>query len=279
MWWKGCPGQENIMHPALRSFFSSLAALAFAWLGAISVMAQAPSKLLSESLRSVHSVEDLGADPAGAELTSLGPNASIISQARAEVMAILSAQNSCSAWFRSAESEAADKFRSLRFAMDFSGNGDIVRVESWDRMPVYYQPYVARTLQNVGWGSTITLNDKGAFFKNSAPVRLIVYSNERGYAIAARRLYVGDFSGATREAQILTLLHEFGHVVDLLPIDAGMGGGPQLSTRNTELVLRHCGADIKKAAKRSPLLDSAFSVSPPPLADRAKRVGPGGNLQ
>jgi len=278
MWWKGSPGQEKIMLPALRSFCSSLAVFAFASSCAISAIAQGPSPLLPESESSDRPANARGADPVTAELISFGNRAPVISQARSAVLAILTAQNSCSAWFRSAEPEAAEKFRSLRFAVDYSGSPDIVRVESWERNPVYYQPYAARTGQNVGWGSTITLNDKGAFFRNSAPIRIDVDSLRHGYAGISKRLFVGDFSGATREVQILTLLHEFGHVVDLLPVDAGVAAGPQISTRNTELVLRHCGGAIRKAARQMFVYDSAFLAGPPPFAVSEKSVRTAGIL-
>src|SRR5262249_1978638 len=132
----------------------------------------------------------------------------------------------------------------------------------------YYEPYVAHTGQNVGWGSTITINAKGAFFKDWAPVRIIGNDSGQGYVKAFMKLIVGNFGGASREARVLTLLHELGHVLDMLPVDAHVPSGPQLSTQNTGVVLQHCGAQIRHLAKHPPNLATATFLMESPLSAR-----------
>jgi hypothetical protein len=262
------------MHPALRLFALLLAAVSISHFYSISAVAQGPATTRSLPVSSLRFASDRVSDPSGDELKSFGPQGVIIEQARADVVSILAAENACSAWFRAAEPQAAEKFRSLRFAVDPSGKSEITKLDPWQISAVFYQPYVARTGQNVGWGSTITLNANGAFFNDWAPVRVIANSQDKGYLKSFRRLAVANFGGATREARILTLLHELGHVLDMLPIDSGVPSGPELSTNNTELVLRHCSPQIREAAKHSLSRDPSFFLTESPLAlneERARR--------
>ena len=60
---------------------------------------------------------------------------------------------------------------------------------------------------------------------------------------------VGPFEGSTLQAQILALLHAFGHALDTLPTDENDVDGK--SVLNTEEVLRFCGPDIKAVARKS----------------------------
>ena len=256
------------MHPALRFFALTLATIFVSNLLATSAAAQGPAKLLpSTPVSSLRFASDRIADPSADDLRSFGRQGTIIEQARRAVISILSEENSCSAWFHAAEPHATEQFRSLRFALDSSANSEIKKLEVWQSSAVFYQPYVARTGQNVGWGSTITINAKGAFFKDWAPVRVIVNLQDKGYVRAFRRLVVGNFDGATDEARILTLLHEWGHELDMLPIDSGVPSGPELSTTNSELVMHHCGAKIREMARRPAVsLDSALLLSGSPVA-------------
>lgn len=258
------------MHPALKLFASTLAAVSISHFCAVSANAQAPAKLLSAPVSSLRFASDRVADPSSDELKSFGQQGAVIEQARADTISILAGENACSGWFRSAEPEAAEKFRSLRFAVDPSGSSEIVKVEASERSALYYEPYVARTRQNVGWGSTITLNANGAFFQDWAQVRIVASPRDRGYLKAFKRLAVANFNGATREARILTLLHELGHVLNMLPVDSGVPSGPELSTSNTESVLRHCGPQIHKATKHALIMDSAFFLAQSPLAIKPK---------
>src|SRR5262249_23393420 len=119
------------MHPVLRSVVSALVAASISHSCATSAVAQAPAKLVNAPVSSLRFASDRIADPSGDELQTLGTEGLIIEQARVEVMSILTEENSCSAWFRSAEPEAAGKFRSLRFVLDVSTTGEIKRVEAW----------------------------------------------------------------------------------------------------------------------------------------------------
>jgi hypothetical protein len=200
-------------------------------------------------------------DPAGDALLTLGSDGKAIRQARAEVLALLFEPNSCSAWFQAAEPQVFEKFRSLEFAVDGAGARDILKLAAWREDDGYYQPYVARTGQNVGWGSTVTLNENGAFFKKMAPVRVVTSFDDKGYFKSSRSLSIGNYEGATLPARILALLHELGHVVNLLPIDSGVPSGPAISVQNTEKVLRQCGAQIHAHRKPSRETNSAATLT------------------
>ena len=221
-------------------------------------------------------------DPTRDALLALGSDGEAIEQARAEVLTMLSQSGSCSAWFQAAEPEVVEKFRSLQFAVDPTGAGEILKLAVWRDDGGYYQPYVARTGQNVGWGSTITLNGNGAFFKKMAPVRIVTSLNDKGYPSADRPLLVGSYSGATLPARILVMLHELGHIVNLLPIDSGVPSGPSISVQNTDTVLHHCAAQIRSHKKPSYAgAGATLSASGPVLRDSfATKPRPrGGNLQ
>jgi hypothetical protein len=189
------------------------------------------------------------ADAVDLELLDLGRNGEILQGVRTEVAALLSEDTPCSAWFRAAEPEAVAKFRSLRFSVDSSGPSEIMASRDLTGSPATIQPYVARTGQNVGPGSTITLNANGAFFRELALVRSSRPPSELGFNNAFRSLVVGSFSGASPAARILTVLHELAHVLDMLPVDAGFPTASLVSTRNTETVLKYCGAQIRVHAK------------------------------
>jgi len=65
-------------------------------------------------------------------------------------------------------------------------------------------------------------------------------------------LRVGPYTGNSLHAQVLALLHEFGHLVDLLPADGG--DEEAKSMQNTAEVLRFCRAEIESKAGRNALL-------------------------
>ena len=212
--------------------------------------AQLSTNLVSPEASASPRDSDTMADAVQQELSDLGRNGDVIQRVRAEIVELLSEESPCSAWFRTAEPEAVAKFRSLRFKVDASGPSEVVTTQDLTDSPVSIQPYVARTGQNVGPGSTITLNANGAFFREMARIRSFRPPSDLILHEALRSLVVGDFAGATPAARILTVLHELGHVLDLLPVDAGFPGASLVSTRNTESVLKHCGAQIRAHAKR-----------------------------
>jgi hypothetical protein len=184
-----------------------------------------------------------------ANLDAMGKAGQKISRAREKVLEILGTENACSAWFRGKDSNPAATFRTLRFELDLHGE-EFIR-ESTDIGPVnlFRNPYVARVFQGDGPHATVTLNPKGAFF--SAMARVVEVRREGGppNMRGARLLHVGPYDGDTLPAEALALLHEFGHVLDILPFDQDDVEGRSL--QNTHEVLRYCGAELDLRSKRS----------------------------
>lgn len=230
------------------TFFASQLAVSFAQSSAqSSVQSLTKSRLLRISEDVVSSESAL--DDEAKELLAAGKPGFLIESARSEVLSLLSESNACTDWFLSAEPAAAEKFRSLRFVLDRAGAAEIVKLEGDGAVSGYYHPYVASTRQNVGPGSTITLNRNGAFFRSSALVRDAEHPADRISAASYKLLTVGRYTGGSPEAQLLTVLHEFGHIVDLLPVDADVPSAPFISIQNTETVLDHCRSQIEPHAK------------------------------
>jgi hypothetical protein len=192
-------------------------------------------------------------DSAQLQLAALGKRGAEIEQARQAVLAILASNNACSAWYDAKEPDTAGVFRSLLYAVDEHGPARIRRRLLGHNDLYDLQPYVAWTRQGVGADSTITLNRHGAFFAKAA--RVLIENREGGPPndAPAKLLLVGGFIGGTERARELTLLHELGHVIDLLPRDAGVPNGPQISVRNTLEVLNHCQSELE-ARSRLPLV-------------------------
>ena len=115
----------------------------------------------------------------------------------------------------------------------------------------YRDPYVARVGQATGAYATITLNVEGAFFQAQAP--MLVVPKEGGPVIngGTRFINIGPYAGDSLNAQTLALLHEFGHVIDLLPLDFENENGK--SVQNTAEVLRNCRAEIDSRGRRGTL--------------------------
>jgi hypothetical protein len=192
-------------------------------------------------------------DPIENELSQLGAAGYSIAVARQHVLAILRENNACSSWYAQAEPGPAGKFASLHFEIDSNGEDGVVGEYSYFNV-VYREPYVARAQQDVGAGSTITLNSHGAFFVSRAPTKLRVNADGPLISQLHRRLRVGIYFGDSLNAQVATLLHEYGHVVGLLPVDRGEAGSALLSTQNTEVVLDHCRKEIEASGNRAVVL-------------------------
>jgi hypothetical protein len=62
-------------------------------------------------------------------------------------------------------------------------------------------------------------------------------------------LHIDLYVGGTLHAQVIALLHEFSHIAGLLPADGGTLAGSELSTQNTQTVLRHCREQVEAAGK------------------------------
>jgi hypothetical protein len=192
-------------------------------------------------------------DPVLEELRAMGEKGRLIERARQEVAQILEGHNGCAAWFDQAEPDAARKFRSLHYAIDGSGPQYALKVQNFAGGWVYQQPYVASSMENASAGSTITINGKGAFFQLRAGVRIMPKDGGPGGLSTSQLLHLDLYVGGTLDAQVTTLLHEFTHVVGLLPADGESVSGQELSTQNTQIVLQHCRAQVEAAGKRKGL--------------------------
>jgi hypothetical protein len=170
-----------------------------------------------------------------------------ILQARDRVLEILQSDNACTEWFRTKDDDPAATFRTLTFEVDHKGDPFVVETKEAGDLTTFRNPYVAQVIQGSGAYSTVKLNVNGAFF--SAMGTMVNQSNEGGpfRTRGARLLQVGPYPGNTPQAQVLTLLHEFGHLVDLLPVDQGDRDGQ--SVRNSMEVLRYCRAEVEGKGK------------------------------
>jgi hypothetical protein len=178
-------------------------------------------------------------------LQALGIRGAAIQQAREHVIAILTADNSCSAWFREADPDVAATFESLDFAL-YDGPKYVQAFKSaWGEMLLMH-PYSAAVRENAGRNATVLLNANGPFFENAATI--LEHSTGNFARVVGRHaLRVGCFDGNTLPAQITTLLHELGHVIGRIPDDSDELSG--LSAQNTEHVLHACRAEIKASAR------------------------------
>ena len=184
-------------------------------------------------------------------LTRIGKPGQKILRAREKVLEILQAENACSAWFREKDSNPAGTFRTLSFEVDRQGEGFVRESKDVSSMIIFRNPYVARVLQGDGRYATITINTNGAFFY---PMAGVVEVWKEGGPVGhhgPREIKVGPYAGDTMHAQVLVLLHEFGHVLDLLPTDEHNVDGK--SVQNTNEVLRFCRAEIESNAMRGAL--------------------------
>lgn len=191
-------------------------------------------------------------DWAREKLETRGKTGQRILQARERVLEILQTENACSEWFRTKDSDPAGTFRTLTFDIDRKGQEYVVGRKDLAAITVFYHPYVAKVIQGNGSYSTITLNANGAFFFPTAQVRNQAADGGPVVFHGLRTLQVGPYTGNTLPAQVLTLLHELGHLVDILPVDENDREGRSL--QNSMEVLRYCRPEIESRAKTlSPL--------------------------
>jgi hypothetical protein len=185
------------------------------------------------------------------DLAAMGKTGQKILRARDRVLEILQSENACSQWLRRKDANAVATFRTLNFAVDRHGEVIVHATRNDDSQYTYRDPYVASVGQALGAYSTIQLNVDGAFFKSLAPLLLV--SKEGGTArnMGARFIAIGPYPGDSSAAQTLALLHEFGHVIDLLPVDFENEDGK--SVQNTAEVLRYCRAEIDTKGRRGTL--------------------------
>jgi hypothetical protein len=182
------------------------------------------------------------ADPVKAQLAGLGKYGRTISVARERVLEILEAQNPCTAWFQEKDPAPAAAFRTLEFELDRNGEGYVLESRDLGPLDIFRNPYVARVFQDAGRYATITLNTKGAFFSPQARLLEVRKDGGPGTLRGPHLLLVGPYTGDTLPARMLALLHEFGHVLGLLPADRDNQDGK--SMQNTHDVLRVCRAEV-----------------------------------
>jgi hypothetical protein len=184
------------------------------------------------------------------DLNTLGKQGHTILRARDKVLEILQSENACSAWYRTKDPDPAATFRTLTFSLDRNGEYYVRKFPEPGGFEVIRNPYVASVTQDGGPDSTITINLNGAFFFPTATVVQGVLDGGPVEYKGARSIQVGPYAGGSFRAQVVALLHEFGHVIDLLPQDQGDYEGR--SRQNTLEVLRVCRAEVEsKEAPRS----------------------------
>jgi hypothetical protein len=197
-------------------------------------------------------------DPVETELAAMGSDGMLIAGARQQVLEILREGNSCSGWFAQEEPNPAVKFASLHFQSDAAGSS--FSLGEFDAVGFsIVQPYVARAQENVGPGSMITLNAHGAFFQRRAGTMFRLPGSGPHSGATISILHVGDYQGGSLKAQVATLLHEYAHIVGLIPVDTGRPDAAQLSKQNTETVLHHCRKQIDASPNRTILLPASFA--------------------
>ena len=185
------------------------------------------------------------------DLAAMGKTGQKILRAHDKVLEILETENSCTAWYREKDSNPAETFRTLSYALDRRGEEVVHVSKDAESQYVYRDPYVARVGQDAGAYATITLNAGGAFFH--VLTTSVVDIREGGLWTfgSPRTIKVGPYPGDSEAAQTLALLHEFGHVIDLLPLDFNNEDGK--SVQNTAEVLRFCRAEIDSKPRRNTL--------------------------
>lgn len=182
------------------------------------------------------------------DLNTMGKQGQSILHARDKVLGILEAENACTDWYRTKTSDPAAVFRTLTFSVDRNGDGFVRKTPESEGVEIIRNPYVASVEQDGGSYSTVIINANGAFFY---PAANVVEDRFQGGPMdfhGARAIAVGPYNGGSFRAQVLVLLHEFGHVIDLLPEDRDDRDGK--SRQNTLDVLRACRAEVE--SKRAP---------------------------
>jgi len=174
-----------------------------------------------------------------------------ILRAREKVLEILQAENGCSDWYKTKDPNPATTFQTLNFALDDKGENYVRESRDLGPLQIFRSPYVAKVYQGDGSYATVTLNRRGAFFSGLSRVMEVPKDGGPGNFQGYRPLYVGPYAGNTLHAQVITLLHEFGHLLDLLPIDEGDQDGK--SVHNTYEVLHYCRAEVESKVKRGML--------------------------
>jgi hypothetical protein len=189
-------------------------------------------------------------DPVRDDLNTMGKHGQKILLARERVLEILQTNNACTEWYRSKDADPAATFRTLTFSLDRQGESYARKLNEPGETDVIRSPYVASVLQGEGPRATVTINENGGFFFSIANVIVDRWESGPFGFRGSHPLRVGPYAGGTFRAQVLSLLHEFGHVIDLLPTDRDDYHGK--SRHNSLEVLRFCRAEVEsKEAPRT----------------------------
>lgn len=206
----------------------------------------APCNLTTQAVHPCSPSSDIVRD----DLNTMGKHGQIILRARDKVLEILQSDTACAAWYRTKDPDPAATFGTLTFFLDPDGDVYVKQGPESGGTSLIRNPYVARVLQGAGRRSTVTINVNGAFFFSIANVIDDRFEGGPVSFHGSRSLQVGPYRGGSFHAQVLALLHEFGHVINLLPQDHDDYQGR--SRKNTQDVLDVCRAEVEsKEAPRT----------------------------
>jgi hypothetical protein len=182
------------------------------------------------------------------QLLALGRRGETIARIRQQVLEILQNSNACAAWYQQMDADPAATFRSLVFVLDEKGSPFVYSLRDTRDARHFKHPYVASAIENAGRNAAIQLNVNGAFFNRSSSVVEEPPDGGPARPVGMRTLRVDSYPGATPEAQLTAMLHEFAHIVGRIPEDSDSLDGQ--SARNTAEVLRHCRPEIQTIARK-----------------------------
>ena len=185
------------------------------------------------------------------KLATLGKPGQKILRARDKILEILETENACTAWFHEKDANPAATFRTIGFTLDDKGQEYVLETPDNASREMLHFPYVAKVIPGEGAYSNVVINRNGGFFYPMVPVQKGRREPGGPGFLSQHALRVGSYWGDTLSAQVLALLHEFGHVIDRLPEDASDQG--EQSAQNTNEVLRYCRAEIESSVKRGTL--------------------------
>jgi hypothetical protein len=192
-------------------------------------------------------------------LRDIGQDGTTIARAREAVYEILSRDNTCSAWFEQADPRIADTFLSLAFSVDEEGSKRIIKERNDEGTWIVHGPYIAKTWQRGGPGTTITINRNGAFFQRTGDIYQVSWvGGIPNFSGGWKYLHVGPFIGGSVQAQIIAILHELAHVVGAAPADDSSIVGFALSQENTALILRHCRSQAAESVRTTRALATSI---------------------
>lgn len=203
-----------------------------------------PCNLSTQAITPCSTSRDMVRD----DLNTMGKQGQSILRARDKALEILQTENACTDWYRTKSSDPAAVFRTLTFSVDRNGDGYVRKTPVDQGVEMIHNPYVASVEQDGGADSTVTINANGAFFYPAANVLEDRYKGGPVDFHGSHAIVVGPYVGGSFRAQVLVLLHEFGHVIDLLPEDHDDRDGK--SRQNTLDVLRACRTEVE--SKRPP---------------------------